>query len=317
MVKNEFFYPSADGKTRIHAVEWLPDGEVLAVLQIAHGLAEYVLRYEAFAAYMTARGFAVVGNDHLGHGQSVAKGAAPLYFGPKGSWNRVVQDMRRLREDMGRKYPGKSYFMLGHSMGSFLLRTYLIQYPGTVDAAIIMGTGQQSSAMTGGGSVLAKLLAIRGGEDQPSDLVSQLIFGAYNKQFAPNRTDFDWLSANPENVDRYIADPLCGGKPSLGLFREMIWGLAFIRKADNLKKMDVNTPILLVAGDKDPVGGSGRGVKRVYESFREAGVVDVTLRLYPGMRHEILNENDRQQVYLDLYEWLGTKAIMPLSGEGL
>ncbi len=317
MVKNEFFYPSADGKTQIHAVEWLPDGEVLAVLQIAHGLAEYVLRYEAFAAYMTGQGFAVVGNDHLGHGQSVAPGAAPLYFGPKGSWSWVVEDIHRLQMDTGRKYPGKPYFMLGHSMGSFLLRTYLICYPGTVDAAIIMGTGHQSANMTGSGSALAKVLALRGAEDKPSDLVNQLVFGAYNKQFAPNRTGFDWLSVNEENVDRYVADPLCGGKPALGLFREMMWGLAFIREMDNLKKMDVNTPVLFVAGDKDPVGGNGRGVKRVYESFREAGVVDVMLRLYPGMRHEILNETGKEQVWLDIYEWLGTKAIMPLSGEGV
>ena len=317
MVKNEFFYPSADGRTQIHAVEWLPDGEVLAVLQIAHGLAEYVLRYETFAAYMTKRGFAVVGNDHLGHGQSAAPGAAPLYFGPKGSWSWVVEDIRRLRVDMGGKYCGKPYFILGHSMGSFLLRTYLIQYPGTVDAAIIMGTGHQSATMTGSGSALAKVLGLRGAEDRPSDLVDQLIFGAYNKQFAPNRTAFDWLSVNEENVDRYAADPLCGGKPALGLFREMMWGLALIRKMDNLKKMDVNTPILFAAGEQDPVGGNGRGVKRVYESFREAGVVDVTLRLYPGMRHEILNENGKEQVYQDIYEWLGTKAIMPLSGEGL
>ena len=317
MVKNEFFYPSADGKTQIHAVEWLPDGEVLAVLQIAHGVAEYILRYEDFARYLTGRGFAVVGNDHIGHGQSVAPGAQPLYFGPKGSWNRVVDDLYRLRQDMGKKYPGKTYFMLGHSMGSFLLRTYLIRYPGTLDAAVIMGTGQQPAVMTTGGQLLAPLLAGKKGEDSPSELVEKLAFGGYNKQFAPNRTGYDWLSVNEENVDRYIADPLCGGKATVGLFREMLWGLGFIRGAGNLKKMDVNTPILFVSGACDPVGANGKGVRQAYESFREAGVVDVTLRLYPGLRHEILNEDGREQVYLDIYEWLGTKAIMPLSGEGL
>lgn len=317
MIKNEFFYPSADGKTGIHGVEWLPDGDVLAVLQIAHGVAEYILRYEDFARYLTEQGFAVVGNDHIGHGQSVAPGAKPLYFGPEGSWNWVVDDLHRLREDMGKKYVGRPYFMLGHSMGSFLLRTYLIQYPGTVDAAVIMGTGQQSAKMTGSGSALAKVLALRGAEEKPSHLVNQLIFGPYNKQFAPNRTQFDWLSANAENVDRYIADPLCGGKPSLGLFREMMWGLAFIREPENLQKMDVNTPVLFISGDKDPVGGNGRGVTRAYESFRKAGVLDVTLLLYPGMRHEILHEDDRECVYQDVYEWLATKAIMPLSGGGL
>ena len=317
MIKNEFFYPSADGKTRIHGVEWLPDGDVLAVLQIAHGVAEYILRYEDFARYLTERGFAVVGNDHIGHGESVAPDAKPLYFGPKGSWDWVVQDVRSLRQRMGDKYPGKPYFMLGHSMGSFVLRTYLICYPGTVDAAVIMGTGQQPAQMTGTGQKLAQILGICGAEDSSSDLVNKLVFGPYNKQFAPNRTQFDWLSANAENVDRYIADPLCGGKPSLGLFREMMWGLAFIREPENLQKMDVNTPVLFISGDKDPVGGNGRGVTRAYESFRKAGVLDAALLLYPEMRHEILNEDDRARVYQDVYEWLTTKAIMPLSGGGL
>lgn len=317
MIKKEFFYPSADGKTQIHAVEWLPEGEVLAVLQIAHGVAEYILRYEGFARYLTEQGFAVAGNDHIGHGQSVAKGAQPLYFGPKGSWDWVVDDLRRLRMDMGEKYAGKPYFMLGHSMGSFLLRTYLIRYPGTVDAAVIMGTGQQSAQMTGTGQKLAQILGVCGSEDRPSDLVNQLVFGPYNKQFAPNRTQFDWLSANTENVDRYIADPLCGGKSSLGLFREMMWGLSFIREPENLREMDVNTPVLFISGEKDPVGGNGRGVTRAYESFRKAGVLDATLLLYPDMRHEILQETGRETVYRDIYEWLGTKAIMPLSGGGL
>ena len=317
MVKNEFFYPSADGKTQIHGVEWLPDGEVLAVLQIMHGVAEYILRYEAFAQYLTEQGFAVVGHDHIGHGQSVANGAQPLYFGPKGSWNWVVQDVHCLRQRMGQKYSGKPYFMLGHSMGSFVLRTYLICHPGSVDAAVIMGTGQQSAQMTGSGQKLAQILGVCGAEDRPNDLVSKLVFGPYNKQFAPNRTQFDWLSANPENVDRYIADPLCGGKPSLGLFREMMWGLSFIREPENLQKMDVNTPILFIAGEKDPVGSNGRGVTRAYESFRKAGVLDVSLLLYPEMRHEILNEVDRSKVYLDIYEWLATKAIMPISGAEL
>ena len=141
MVKREFTFPSADGKTAIHAVEWLPEGAPRAVLQIAHGVSEYVLRYEDFAGYLTERGFAVVGNDHLGHGLSVSDGAPRLYFGPKGSWNWVVEDMEQLRKLTHRHFPNLPYFLLGHSMGSFLTRTYLIRYPGTVDGAIIMGTG--------------------------------------------------------------------------------------------------------------------------------------------------------------------------------
>ncbi len=308
MVKNEFTYPSRDGKTPIHAVEWLPESQVRAVLQISHGVSEYILRYEPFAEYLTARGFAVVGHDHLGHGQSVAEGSARLYFGPKGSWNWVVDDIDQRRNLAKEKFPQVPYFLLGHSMGSFLARTYLIRYPGAVDAVVIMGTGQMPPAVIAGGMAVAAGEARRVGEDQVSPLVDKLSFGAYNKRFAPNRTNFDWLSLNQDNVDRYIADPLCGGNATIGLFREMLGGLSFIAKPKNLKRMNLNIPVLFISGEMDPVGDCGKGVQRAYESFRKAGVRDVSLKLYPELRHEILNETCRETVYDDIYQWLAAKV---------
>mgnify|MGYP000764516063 CR=1 FL=1 len=304
MVKREFTFPSADGKTAIHAVEWLPEGAPRAVLQIAHGVSEYVLRYEDFAGYLTERGFAVVGNDHLGHGLSVSDGAPRLYFGPKGSWNWVVEDMEQLRKLTHRQFPNLPYFLLGHSMGSFLTRTYLIRYPGTVDAAIIMGTGHQSPAIVTGGRAIAKAAGKRHGFKAHSPRVEALAFGAYNKAFAPNRTEVDWLSASDNNVDAYIADPLCGQKASIGLFYEMLGGIRFISTPKNIASMNRNTPILFISGDKDPVGEMGKGVKRAYEAFRRAGVRDVELKLYKGLRHEILNEDCRAVVYNDLWSWI-------------
>ena len=209
MVKNEFTYPSRDGKTPIHAVIWRPEGEVRAVLQISHGVAEYALRYEPFAAFLTEHGFAAAANDHIGHGQSLAEGAPRLYFGPKGSWQTVVDDLYALRCHCGKEFPGVPYALLGHSMGSFLARSYLIRYPGTVQAAVIMGTGQQSAAMTAGGRLVAARETRRlGGDDKVSKLAEGLAFGSYNKLFAPNRTSCDWLSLDTENVDRYLADTL-------------------------------------------------------------------------------------------------------------
>ena len=307
MVRNEFTFLSADGKTPIHAVEWLPEGQVRAVLQISHGVSEYILRYEPFAEYLTARGFAVVGHDHLGHGQSVAEGSARLYFGPKGSWNWVVDDIDQRRNLAKEKFPQVPYFLMGHSMGSFLARTYLIRYPGAVDAAVIMGTGQMSPAIIAGGKAVAAEEAHRVGEDQTSSLVDKLAFGAYNKRFAPNRTGFDWLSLNQDNVDRYMADPLCGGNATIGLFREMLGGLSFIAKPENLKRMNLNIPVLFISGEMDPVGDCGNGVKRAFASFRKAGVRDVSLKLYPELRHEILNETCRETVYEDIYQWLAAK----------
>ena len=244
-------------------------------------------------------------NDHIGHGQSLAEGAPRLYFGPKGSWQTVVDDLYTLRCHCGKEFPGVPYALLGHSMGSFLARTYLIRYPGTVQAAVIMGTGQQSAAMTAGGRLVAARETRRlGGDDKVSKLAEGLAFGSYNKLFVPNRTSCDWLSLDTENVDRYLADPLCGGYATLGLFREMLSGLDFIRDPKNLAKMNANTPVFFVAGEMDPVGDSGRGVWKAAQSFRRAGLRDVTVTIYPEARHEILNDFCREQVQSDILTWL-------------
>lgn len=301
--RKEFYFPSSDGLTQIHAVEWQVENPI-GIVQIAHGVSEYALRYEPFAQYLNSKGFAVVANDHIGHGLSLADGAAPLYFGRHDGWQHVVDDVYTLRDMTGKKYPELPYFLLGHSMGSFIARTYLIRYPGTLSGAIIMGTGQQSPALILGGRAFAKIEGRRIGFDQFSPAVDQLAFGAYNKPFAPNRTKFDWLSVNEENVDAYIADPLCGGGASIGLFSDMLGGIGFIGKQSNVNTMNVNTPVLFVSGDHDPVGDMGRGVKKAYASFRKAGVKDVSLKLYPGLRHEILNEACREEVYEDLWKWI-------------
>ncbi|MBR4869645.1 MAG: lysophospholipase [Oscillospiraceae bacterium] len=299
----EFFFPGADGVSRIHAVEWLPDnGEVTAVLQIAHGIAEYALRYAPFAEYLAENGFAVVANDHMGHGKT--EGQSPIFFGPENGWMNAVDDMYTLFDLTHKAYPTAPYFLLGHSMGSFLARTFLIRYPGVLSGAIIMGTGQMSPAIVTAGRAVARLQSKKVGWDKPSDTVTALAFGSYNKAFAPNRTGFDWLSANEENVDRYIADPLCGADSSVGLFHDMLGGLLFIGKQSNLEKMNIYTPVLFVAGDKDPVGDMGKGVRKAHASFRKAGVRDLQLKLYPDMRHEILNETGREEVYADLLNWL-------------
>lgn len=307
MVRNEFTFPSADKKAAIHAVEWLPEGQPTAVLQISHGVAEYCLRYEPFAEFLTGHGFAVVSHDHLGHGTSAAAGAPRLYFGPSGSWNYVVDDLYTRRCLAGKRFPKLPYFLLGHSMGSFLARTYLIRYPGTVDGAILMGTGQMSPAVLSAGKVIAAREARRVGEAHSSPVIMQMAFDAYNKCFAPNRTAFDWISASIENVDAYVADPLCGENPSIGLFREMLSGLSFNEKSTNLKKMNTAMPVLFISGALDPVGDRGKGVEKAAESFRKAGMRKVSVKLYPGLRHEILNEDCRMQVYQDLLCWLNAQ----------
>lgn len=305
----EFTFLSTDGKTQLHGMRWEPDGgSVRAVLQICHGVAEHIARYDAFARYLNGLGIAVVGHDHLGHGLSLPEGGTPVYFGESNTWNTVVDDIYVLHQRIRLWYPDVPLCIMGHSMGSFLTRTYLIRYPGTVKAAIIMGTGWQPKAVIAGGMAVAKAVGAVVGENGTSDLVTNLAFGAYNKLFAPNRTSCDWLSADEGNVDAYMADPLCGADATVGLFRQMLSGIRFNQKLSNLRQMDPRIPVLFVAGEKDPVGDCGNGVRRTYQEFRRAGVQDCTLKLYPGLRHEILNEKaQQQQIFEDIGQWLASK----------
>lgn len=305
----EFTFLSTDGKTQLHGMRWEPEGgSVRAVLQICHGVAEHIARYDAFARYLNSLGIAVVGHDHLGHGLSLPEGGTPVYFGESNTWNTVVDDIYVLHQRIRLWYPDVPLCIMGHSMGSFLTRTYLIRYPGTVKAAVIMGTGWQPKAVIAGGMAVAKAVGAVVGENGTSDLVTNLAFGAYNKLFAPNRTSCDWLSTDEGNVDAYMADPLCGADATVGLFRQMLSGIRFNQKLSNLRQMDPRIPVLFVAGEKDPVGDCGNGVRRTYQEFRRAGVQDCTLKLYPGLRHEILNEKaQQQQIFEDIGQWLTSK----------
>ena len=305
----EFTFLSTDGKTQLHGMRWEPEGgSVRAVLQICHGVAEHIARYDAFARYLNGLGIAVVGHDHLGHGLSLPEGGTPVFFGAGNTWNTVVDDIYVLHQRIRLWYPDVPLCIMGHSMGSFLTRTYLIRYPGTVKAAVIMGTGWQPKAVIAGGMAVAKAVGAVVDENGTSDLVTNLAFGAYNKLFAPNRTSCDWLSADEGNVDAYMADPLCGADATVGLFRQMLSGIRFNQKLSNLRQMDPRIPVLFVAGEKDPVGDCGNGVRRTYQEFRRAGVQDCTLKLYPGLRHEILNEKaQQQQIFEDIGQWLTSK----------
>ena len=306
----DFTFLSSDGKTALHGISWLPEGKPLAVLQVAHGVAEYIGRYDAFARYLNQQGIAVVGHDHLGHGLSLGTGDTPVYFGKGNTWQTVVDDMYVLHNRLKQQFPDVPMVLMGHSMGSFLARTYLIRYPGTVKAAVIMGTGWQNNLTVSAGLLIAKAVAASRGDNGTSRFVTNLAFGSYNKPFKPVRSEFDWLSADTDNVDAYIADPLCGQPTSVGLFREMLKGIRFNQKSDNLAKMDLSTPILLISGEMDPVGALSAGVQKTCEAFQSCGVRDCTVKLYPGLRHEILNEKaQRETVFADIGGWIREKIV--------
>ncbi|MCI8303800.1 MAG: alpha/beta hydrolase [Lawsonibacter sp.] len=301
----DFSYPSSDGIHTVHAREWVPEGRPRCVVQIVHGVAEHIGRYDQTARFLASRGYLVCGEDHLGHG--LTAGGKFGYFGPRHGWDLVVRDVRRLRELEGEKFPSLPYVILGHSMGSFLTRTYLIRWPGTADAAVLSGTGQESAAAVAAGKALAGGLCQAKGPDYVSRLVNDLSLGSYNRAFQPNRTPSDWLSRDASAVDAHLADPLCAFIPTVGMFRDMMGGLQFIARRSNLAKMCRNTPVLFLSGDHDPVGSMGKGVQKVASMFRTAGCRDITVKLYPGGRHEMLNEINRQEVFHDLVAWLEHK----------
>ena len=305
MEYTEFYFPSNSNLTKIHVNQWIPNNrKPRAVIQIAHGVAEYGRRYQHLAEFLCANGFAVVANDHLGHGLSQIPYYPPVYFGAENGWWNVVKDMETLRQEIGRRFPGIPVFLLGHSMGSFLTRTHMILYPGFYDGYIICGTGHPSDASIHAGQKLSQKLIKKKGTAGHSHMMENLAFGNYNRKFAPNRTDCDWISYSATNVDNYIDDPLCGGKTSLGLFRDMFEGLSFITDKKNIAKMNINSPVFFIAGNSDPVGDMGKGVQKAYQLFMDAGVCDVRMKLYPGLRHEILNEDSRLDVYQDILSWL-------------
>ena len=310
----QYFYPSTDQIHQIHAVRWLPDEPVKprAVLQISHGILEHVGRYETFAAWLADKGFVVFAADHLGHGGSFQAEEDYGFFAETGGWDLAVQDMHRLYEMAHMAYPHLPYFLLGHSMGSFLSRSYLIRYPGELTGCILSGTGEQPDLVCAIGLLIARLERRRLGAHGRSNLCNNLCFGSYNKHTA-RRTECDWLSRDDTRVDDYVADPLCGGIPTTALIMDMLGGIRFNHKKENLAKMDKSTPVFFIAGEDDPVGNYGKGVHKVVDAFRKLGCEDVALRLYPGGRHEMLNETNRLEVYGDLLRWLDAR-IPPEKG---
>lgn len=295
-------YPSC-GKGQIHACRWEPEGQVKGVVQILHGIAEYAERYEDFAAYLNSLGFLVVADDHMGHGKSGGEECVQGYF--YGGWFSAVEDSYQLLCQTKAEFPGVPYILFGHSMGSFMARTMLIRYPDCgLSAAVICGTGWMPDAVLQAGSAVAKAVCRFGDEKKPSGLLHKLMFGSYNKRVEHPRTEFDWLNRDSSQVDRYIADPLCGFPETAGLARDMLTGIIFIQKEDNLLLMNKTLPVYFIAGGDDPVGDYGDSVRKAADKFQVAGMENVSCKIYPLCRHEILNEINKLEVYEDVGQWI-------------
>ena len=297
MAACEKFTFSSTAGPALDARLWRPEGAPRAVVQLVHGMAEHMDRYDPVARRLNRAGLAVIGHTHLGHGPRAQRQG---YFADHDGWQRLIDDVHRLRGIAQEQFPGLPYLMLGHSMGSFVTRCYLQEHGEGLAGAMLSGTGHFDRKTVTAALAAANLVCLFGGARKPSALIDRLAFGGYNKPFAPCRTDFDWLSRADAEVDKYIADPYCGFLFTGSGYRELFRGLKRLTDLEALRRMPKELPLLLFSGDSDPVGGMGRGVEQVAREMRDAGMEHVEVRLYPGGRHEILNETNRDEVVRDV-----------------
>ena len=301
---SDFTFPSSDGVHDIHCRLWEPAGEVKAVVQLVHGVAEYIARYDAFASFLTDQGCAVCGDDHLGHGESINDDTELGWFADEKGWEYLVDDEKRLHDLLAEKYPGKPLVLFGHSMGSFIARTYLGTYPQGFNACVLSGTGRQAGIVCAAGKILARREIRAHGSKYRSPTLQKIAFGSYLKGIESPIGPNDWICRDEKVVRAYDADPLCGFTATAGLMYDMMDGLSIIGRADHMAKMDKALPVLFIAGDADPVGAYGKGVQKVAAQFKKAGMQDVTVKLYPGHRHEVLNELKKEKVWADVLGWM-------------
>lgn len=300
----EFYMDTSVGK--VHCCRWEPQGEIKGIIQIIHGIQEYVGRYSVMANFFAEQGFVVVGADHPGHGLSVTEENGLGYLA--GGWKEAVKNIHKLCVNVRKEFPSLPYFMFGHSMGSFLLTTYLTLYHDGITGAVISGTGWQAPALVSAGCTLCKIEKRRFGEAGRSKLLLDLMFGPYIKRFEPARTPYDWICSDNGVVDVYAADPLCTWKPTVQLCEQMLRGIQRNQKEKYLSQMDTDLPVFFIAGQQDPVGDFGNGVLRAVAAFRRVGMKDVLVELYPDMRHECHNECGKDRVYQDVLRWFEDRS---------
>ena len=285
----------------IHVQSWLPSRDVTAVIQVLHGLGEHADRYARFAATATHRGYALYVHDHRGHGSRAAQAG---YFSDHSGWQCLVEDARRVNLLIRRRHADRVIVLLGHSMGSFLAQTYAMRHGGELSGLILSASTWPSRLQLIPARMLAQLETWRRGRRGTSALLDKLGFGNYNKSFEPARTGFDWLSRDAQEVDKYIADPRCGGPYTCGLWQDLLDGLLELSNEKSLAAIPATLPIMITGGSTDPIGGD-TGMSQLAAHYGEAGHQHIKVKIYSGGRHEMLNEINRDQVSRDWLDWIG------------
>lgn len=289
----------------IYVKKWFnPHQKPIAILQLAHGMAEHIERYEDFAHFLVEHGIHVVGNDHRGHGKTGEKAGALGFFAEADGFDKVVDDLYFINQSIHREYPDIPVFLMGHSMGSFLVRRYIQKYSDSIKGIILSGTAGSPGIAGKLGKRLAKWEIRRRGAKAPSPVLDKLSFGSFNKGISNHKTSFDWLTRDSKKVENYINDPLCGFVCSSGFFVDLFTGLEKIHDNRLIQTIPKHLPILIFSGKEDPVGGNGKGVLKVIQQYKQNGLTNIHSILFKEGRHEMLNEINQEEVYQEVYHWL-------------
>jgi alpha-beta hydrolase superfamily lysophospholipase len=299
------FTIESNDNIKVRAYCWLPEEKPVAVLQIAHGMQEHALRYDHFARWLNSKGFAVYANDHIGHGASINSMDEISHFPRKDDWQRSVDILHNLTLKIKSEHPGLPVFLLGHSMGSVLTQTYMMRYGTEASGYILSGAIRQPRLVAALGRAVVYVLSAVYGPESRSRLIVNLGYGPYNKHFKPSRTGADWLCSDDKTVDDYIASPLCGVPLTNMFYRNCFFGFSFIADPKNLRQIPSGKPIFIIAGESDPAGFFGKAPLKIKHLIQKHSKAKAELKLYPGFRHEILNEKKKEEVYLDVVEWIG------------
>ncbi|MBE7637924.1 alpha/beta fold hydrolase [Sneathiella sp. P13V-1] len=298
------FKLTANDGLALHIYEWLPNGSPKAVVQIAHGMAEHAARYERLALFLNEAGIAVYANDHRGHGKTIPEGNIPGHMADEKGWEKAVEDLHLINREIAARHPETPIMLMGHSMGSFMTQDYLARYSDTLAGAALSATNGPPGTLGKLAQLVSRIEKLRNGNEGHSTLLANMSFKAFNKAFAPNRTEFDWLSRDEAEVDKYVNDPLCGYDCSIATWIGLLDALTRIASDDALAKMNKELPIYVFSGTDDPVGEKTKGVERLIKAYKKRGFGKVTLKYYPDGRHELLNETNRDEVMTDLLGWV-------------
>lgn len=307
MIKTQREIPGEDGHL-IVAILYTPKTNVIGHIHILHGMAEHQQRYEKFAMYLTEQGYAVSTHDHRGHGLTAKQNDAPFgYFAKENGFEVIVDDAHRVIEAIRQDVDWDKVTIIGHSMGSFVARRYIQEYSEETKKVILIGTGGLNASHRAG-LLAARFLAKQKGPLAPAKLLEQVSFGSYNNRIEPVNTPSDWLSTDPDEVQKYLEDEWCGFTCTNQLYVDLLSGMTMISKEAEINKIRKGLPILLISGREDPVGEYGKGVWRVAKQYYHAGFTHVAVHLFEHKRHEILNEQNNEMVYKTIIKWLEKKG---------